>query len=216
MKRIVGYIRDFLAPPCCAYCSTFLHSSHEILCSLCNQSIQSITTSPFKITEKTQGKVFAISDYKDPLRSLVLAKHNRNRIASQQLGKLLWKQTDLKFAEFDYIVPLPLHWTRYAWRWFNQAEVMADEIAILSGKPVLHLIERSRRTVSQTGLSRKERKNNMQNAFVLKEKGNHLKGKTFLFIDDVMTTGTTLHAAIEVVRPLKIKNFLVGVACRVL
>lgn len=215
MSRLVNLIKDFFIPISCISCSKFLEDRDQFLCGFCSSLIKSISTLTLKLTEKVEAKVFAVSDYKDPMRAIVLAKHSRNRVAAQHLGVLLWESTDLKYTNFDYIVPLPLHWTRYAWRWYNQAEVMAEEIARLSNKPVLHLLKRSRRTISQTGLSRKERKTNMEDAFSLTEDSLYVQDKTVLFIDDVMTTGTTIRSALKATRSLKIKNFLIGVACRV-
>ncbi|MGK3945895.1 hypothetical protein ABK046_47060, partial [Streptomyces caeruleatus] len=85
--------------------------------------------------------MFAISDYEYPLRSLVQAKQYGNRCASRQLGQLLWEHTPLTQIQFDIIVPIPLHWTRYAWRGFNQSEEMARVVSEYSGKPVVKLLQ---------------------------------------------------------------------------
>jgi competence protein ComFC len=145
-----------------------------------------------------------------------LAKHYGNRLAAKQIGRLMWERTDLRFADFDIIVPVPLHWTRYAWRWFNQAEVIAQELSIKSGKPVVHLLKRVKLTQYQTGLTRHKRLTNLNGAFELTDQAKQFEDKKILLIDDVMTTGTTLHRCFRAIIKMQPKSLKAGVACRTL
>jgi ComF family protein len=193
-----------------------LESDSEILCNVCLGLIQPIVTCPIKITDSYDVTVFAIGLYKDPLKQLVVAKHHRNRLAAQDLGHLLWILSDLKYAEFDYIVPLPLHWSRYAFRWYNQAEEIAQVISRYSGKPVVHLLARNKKTVFQSGLSREERMLNVKNVFTVKNKDTKYVDASILLIDDVLTTGATIKAAVKALKILQAKKIIVGVGCRVI
>jgi len=98
-------------------------------------------------------------------------------------------------AEADALAPVPLHFTRSWRRQFNQAAVLAREIARHCGKPVeFGLIERARRTRSQVGLSRAERAQNLQGAFRCPPSAA-LAGRRIVLIDDVLTSGATANAA---------------------
>jgi len=174
-----------------------------------------VVTQELTITKKYLAKVYAVGHYKDPLRSLIMAKHSGNRLASKQQGQLLWERTDIRFADFDVIVPVPLHWTRHAKRWFNQAEVMAQYISAQSGKPVAHLLKRTKRTKLQAGLTKQERHKNIEDAFTLTKDAHNYKGKKILLIDDVMTTGTTLHACSRRLISLAPSQLCIGVVSRV-
>jgi competence protein ComFC len=143
-----------------------------------------------------------------------LAKQYSNRLASKYLGQLIWQKTDIHMLDFDYIVPVPLHWTRYAWRWFNQAEVIAQELSKESGKPVVHLLKRNRNTGYQAGLSREKRLKNLFQAFALTKEAHHYKGKKILLVDDVMTTGTTLKTCARELIKIDPKEIFIAVACR--
>lgn len=215
LKKIISSIRSLLLPAFCAYCRNFLEED-QVLCDRCLARLRPIVSMPVRITKKKELHVFAISDYEYPLRSLVQAKQYGNRCASRQLGRLVWDHTPLRHMKFDIIVPIPLHWTRYAWRGFNQAEEMARVIAAASGKPMVHLLKRSKRTQLQAGLSRDERSGNVQNVFSLTETSFQYQGASVLFIDDVMTTGSTLIAACKAVSLLKIRSLSAAVACRVI
>lgn len=209
-KKIVFQL---IAPAFCVHCYTFL-SEDLFLCNSCQTSIIPIVTRDLFITDAYQAKVFAISNYKEPLRSLTLAKQYGNRLASKQLGQLLWQKTDLHAVDFDCIVPVPLHWTRYAWRWFNQADVIAQELSKASGKPVIHLLKRNRNTGYQAGLSREKRLKNLCQAFTLLDQTKAYKGKKILLVDDVMTTGTTLKTCARELIKVAPEKIFIAVACR--
>lgn len=208
-------IKQFLSPHACLYCKKFFQGP-ALLCFECDQLIIPIATKKLPITQKYSATVFAISDYQDPIRSLIMAKHGRNRVVSLQLGQLLWDYTDLKYVDFDIIVPVPLHWTRYAWRWFNQAQVMAQQLSLLSGKPVVQLLKRPKKTPSQAKLNRAKRLINLENAFQLTKNYQEYTYKKILLIDDVMTTGTTLKACSKVLLAVRPLHIFIGVGCRTL
>lgn len=208
-------VKTFLSPHACVYCKKFFSGS-ALLCCQCEQLIVPIATKKLPITQNYSATVFAISDYQDPIRSLIMAKHSRNRVVSMQLGQLLWDYTDLQYVDFDIIVPVPLHWTRYAWRWFNQAEVMAQALSRLSGKPVVNVLQRVKRTPSQATLNRAQRLTNLDDAFELVKNYQEYRHKKILLVDDVMTTGTTLKACSKLLLKIRPLTLLVGVGCRTL
>lgn len=204
-----------LAPPLCAYCRIFLRE-RTILCDRCSMLIKPITSGSIEVTSVYTLRVFAISDYKDPIKSLILAKSSFNIIASKHLGNLLWDLTHVTSLDFDFIVPIPLHWTRFAKRGFNQAEEMAKVLAEKSGKPLAHLLQRSKRTPFQSKVPVTERIGNVADAFTLRTSNKSLyTGKHLLLVDDLSTTGSTLkYAARELVR-LKPASITAVVAARV-
>jgi competence protein ComFC len=96
--------------------------------------------------------------------------------------------------EVDLIVPVPLHPKRQRERTFNQAAVLARDLARLLALPYReHALSRVRYTPPQVGLSDAERLLNIRQAFVGRQELN--AGKRILLIDDVMTTGATVAGA---------------------
>lgn len=104
-----------------------------------------------------------------------------------------------EIARADWVLPLPLAPGRLAERGFNQALLLARALA--RDKADAGLLLRLRETVSQTALGRKQRRANVRDAFGIEPlRADALRGKAVLLVDDVMTSGASLHAAAEVVR----------------
>lgn len=95
------------------------------------------------------------------------------------------------------IVPVPLHWTRFVQRGFNQADLICQGISAELGVPVVRALRRVRRTRQQARLTRKERILNLTGAFSPTD-STKCEKRAILIIDDVLTTGTTLATAASV------------------
>ena len=73
------------------------------------------------------------------------------------------------FSDVRLVVPVPLHWTRRRKRGYNQAEVIAREIAAALRAPMdARLLLRRRRTRTQTRLSVAEKAANVGGAFAVR------------------------------------------------
>jgi len=96
-------------------------------------------------------------------------------------------------AQYDAVVPVPLHWRKRWSRGFNQSELLARLIARKRGIPVWNALRRKRATAIQAGLANAGRRRNVAGAFAVRG-GHALAGKRILLIDDVMTTGATAGA----------------------
>lgn len=94
---------------------------------------------------------------------------------------------------YDIIVPVPMFGPKKLRRGYNQAELLAKELASLTGKPcVPQCLRRIRDTAPMSGLSRGERKENIKN-MLQAERPKIIRGKNILLVDDVFTTGSTVN-----------------------
>ena len=95
------------------------------------------------------------------------------------------------------LVPVPLHPNRLRERGFNQAELLAREVARALDAPLAtDLLKRAVDTSSQVDTeTRADRQRNVRDAFA---STTPLNGETIVLVDDVTTTGATLSAAAQV------------------
>jgi ComF family protein len=96
----------------------------------------------------------------------------------------------------DVVVPVPLSRLRLLSRRFNQAGILAQELSRRTGLAVdAHLLQRSRFTKTQVGLTHDQRRRNLAGAFrVRRNRQAALEGRNVLLVDDVITTGATVEA----------------------
>jgi ComF family protein len=100
----------------------------------------------------------------------------------------------------DVLMPVPLHPQRLREREYNQSLLLAHGLSQHLQIPLLlSCLRRIRPTVPQTSLSKKERLTNLRRAFAVKDV-SRITGKRILLIDDVFTTGTTLHECAKTLR----------------
>ena len=118
------------------------------------------------------------------------------RFFAAQLGKNMAGAAH--FADIDTVIPVPLHWWRKWNRGYNQAAVIAMELArALQAQFRDDVLVRVRRTRSQTSLSARERLHNVEGVFQLR---HAVPAQHVLLVDDTFTTGATLCACYYAVR----------------
>jgi ComF family protein len=104
-----------------------------------------------------------------------------------------------EIARADLVLPMPLARGRLAERGFNQALLLARQLAGPKVQPLLLL--RLRETGSQAALDRAARQRNVDGAFGVEPlRALELRGRQVVLVDDVMTSGASLHAAAKAVR----------------
>ena len=89
-------------------------------------------------------------------------------------------------------MPVPLHPKRKRKRGFNQAQVIAQEIARLKGiKLIKKSLAKIKNTPAQTSLDREHREGNVKEVFKVRRE-KEIQGKVVMLVDDVYTTGATI------------------------
>jgi ComF family protein len=137
-------------------------------------------------------KAVAPFNFCDSIVSLVYRlKYGAETYLSKYMAYFMTQEIVKNKITFDTIIPVPLSDKRLKLRGFNQAELLAKDIAnnlnvICDSDSLI----RTRDTLTQTHLSKLERKDNLKQAFKVADK-NKIKGKKILLVDDIFTTGAT-------------------------
>jgi ComF family protein len=138
--------------------------------------------------------------YDDFSKRLVLGfKHGDRTHLVPTLATWMRRAADEFWHDVDCIVPVPLHRWRLYKRRFNQAAMLAHNLATTGGKTYIpDVLRRSRATPPQGRMNRKDREDNVKGAFAIHPKHKAtLKDKNILLVDDVLTTGATVGACAQ-------------------
>jgi len=97
---------------------------------------------------------------------------------------------------------VPVHRERDLERGFDQAALLGRRLAEAAGLPFVPLLERVQRGRRQSGLAAADRADNVRDAFRLRDRTADKAGRVdaVLLVDDVYTTGETLHACATALR----------------
>ena len=211
---------DLLMPRECLVCGRELSSKEEFLCIWCasdvpltyyweqphNPMADKLNAALEKLDPGTRQYSFAAAlmfyHEDNPYKRIPQAlKYQYNipagRYFAHNLGERLAKAP--QFQDVDAVIPIPLHWFRKLRRGYNQAEILASEIARSLGATLLpKAVSRHRRTVSQTTLAADDRLKNVSGVFHTRES---LAGcRHIAVVDDTFTTGATLAACMTAIR----------------
>jgi ComF family protein len=219
-SRVWGAICDILFPSFCLVCEE--DTDGEPLCERCLSSIQVIERGFCQLCGKplerkrrshvcaecvrkplALSRVRAWARFTHPLDKLVYAfKYSRfSRLSgffSRRLALLV--QGDALLSTADAVVPIPLHPAKAWWRGYNQSRLLAEAISRDTGIQMKDCLKRRRMTRTQTRLSPTARRRNVHGAFALKPRTTPpaIEGQRLILLDDVITSGSTLDAAAEV------------------
>lgn len=145
-------------------------------------------------------QTWSLFPYQSPLReAIILFKYRGKRSLSKSFLQVMIPALPA-LPTIDVLIPIPLHPQRLREREYNQSLLLAHGLSQHLQIPLLlSCLLRVKQTVPQTSLSKKERLTNLHRAFAV-ENVSRIKGQRILLIDDVFTTGTTLHECAKVLR----------------
>lgn len=209
-------LADLIVPPTCISCRKPL-AVHDALCAKCWRSIKFIRPPlcdrlgiplPFDVGGRAVSaqaeanppdydRARAVAHYDGVLRDLIHRfKYGDSHIGRRLLGRWLAEAGAELLREADVVVPVPLDRWRLLKRRFNQAAILSRELHRLTGidwDPLI--LQRTKRTASQVGLTHDQRRRNVQGAFAVDaERAAAVQGRAIVLVDDVITTGATAEA----------------------
>jgi len=228
---------DLVFPPRCPLCGEAL-SAQDGLCGACWNQLaipgapacgkcgrpfadgvaDGATCAPCLASPPRHDGIAAATLYNAASRKLVLAFKHGNRIAlSGLMARLIDARLGMVGAEW-LVVPVPLHRSRLWRRGFNQAAVLAAEIAKRRGaRLVVDGLVRRKATPSLGGLGRKARARALTGAIGVRDRRKGiLAGANVVLVDDVLTSGATSDACVAALKRAGAASVVVACFARVL
>jgi ComF family protein len=223
--------------PVCQECLYAMQPMTGGLCAVCGERVPS----PFAAAQNDEKKeircglckrieppftrAMAYGSYEGALRDLIhLLKYESMRPAANVLGRMLAEVIAALQPSFGsdsiLVIPVPLYRGKLRHREFNHAELIARMAMKLNserGRLLLlpGLLVRKRETVSQTGLTRHQRRENVRGAFALTDTVA-VKAREVLLVDDVYTTGATVSECARVLHRAGASKVWVATVARTL
>ena len=208
----------------CAACWSELAIPGEPACTLCQRPFggaaveRGAICAPCLATPPRHDGIAAGTLYTDGSRKLVLAfKHGRRIALAPMLARLIAARLPLLEGPW-LVVPVPLHRWRLWRRGFNQAALLARELARHPNCTLLvDGLVRRKQTPMLGGLGRKARARALSGALAVSPRRKEaLRGANVILVDDVLTSGATSDACTRVLKRAGANKVIVACFSRVL
>ncbi|HEX2874142.1 MAG TPA: phosphoribosyltransferase family protein [Polyangiaceae bacterium] len=188
LARAISRLLDTLSPPSCAACDA---PSAASFCPSCG------TPEPLPAPQTIHGLPLLVASHYAPPLSTAITRFkyaDRPELARRLAPLLLPGLRQLRLPADATLVPVPLHAGRLATRGYNQAALLAQELARqCPWRCEPRFLLRTRATERQVGKAREERLTNALGAFVRSRSGP----AQVVLVDDVVTTGSTVRACAQ-------------------
>lgn len=224
MEKLINFFKDLIAPKKCYSCSKEWHFLcekcldeiwfFEQICPVCKQYSKDYEVHFYcKNDFVYYDKVIILTHYKNKIIKKLIksAKFYHRRDILEDLSYYLWNKffSHIEEKKQDLIlIPTPMYFWKKLSRWYNQSEILVKNLSEkFDIEYDLELITKIRKTKQQSHLSKIERLENLAWAFELdKEKIKKYKDKTFIIVDDVVSTWTTLNEISKLLRKNWVKK----------
>lgn len=188
--------REICTPTVCCHCQ----QSGDFLCSNCYEQIIFSWQNQHYLSHGSNqpqlSSVYTLGAFSGPIKSMVIKlKYQGVRELAAIIAHLMYHTMVL--PQVDIIVPVPAHQNRLQQRGFNQAQLIAGQLALLTQTQCVGLLARTKSLTPQAQTPDKsERQVRQQHSMDLNQKGKKFFNTTSissaLVVDDVFTTGATL------------------------
>lgn len=205
--KVKDYFLDLIFPKFCVACL----ADGNFLCHACQKQITWVKTQVCASCNKLslQGKYCRECRPKHTLKGIIVAAHYEKGPIREAIHNFKYNNI-LELGDFfvfqmaetlkenlspnkNFIIaPVPMHWLGKSRRGYNQAEILAREIAKNLGLACNDILRKKKGTKRQVELESRERLKNLENIFAVK-KDIDLQDKKIILVDDIATTGTTMN-----------------------
>ena len=197
-------IKELLLPRLCPVCGKLMMETEDVVCAFCAIGLpryriaghedNNLLRLVWDRADVRRATTFLAYNHHSPYHNLIIEfKYHGMSDLAIKLGR--WAATEAQsqnfWSDIDALVPVPLTWRKRWRRGYNQSEMLARGMSEVTGLPVLNLLRRTKNRTSQTKLKGEARIKNAEGIYKASVP-DEWRGKRFVMVDDVMTTGSTL------------------------
>ena len=204
MRWFFGALYDFLFPPLpiCAFCGA-AKASAESDCAACKPEWDKLTLPGL------QKKPFACFAYDGVVKTAIWQyKYSRLEDMAEFMAGHMAEMLKRQKVNADVVSYVPLHKSKRKKRGFDQTRLLAEALASEMGLPAIKTLRRIKRTQTQAKLTAENRKQNVKNAFICDANTLTDKKSVIILLDDVLTTGATMDAAVTALNSAGFKHIV--------
>ena len=195
MRNIADAFLDLLFPPKCAFCGALMEYAGGGVCPRCESAL------PFRpddqVLREINGLPAAVTFYYDrPVSDGIKAlKFRKTPWRAKIFGRYLAQTAGERLGgRFDEVTFVPVSLRRNYERGFDQARLLADEMAKMWNLRAGSTVKKCRNNRRQSSLTAsEERQENVKDVYRV-PLPEQVAGRRFLLVDDVLTTGSTISA----------------------
>lgn len=187
-------------------------SAHQ--CTLCSRELRMIEDGP--LCKDCSGKnlyfdkVISVVKYDQNIKKLIYKyKYSGHTYLGRTMGELMGKKFLTETNREYIIIPVPLYKSKEIERGFNQSYLLAKYVGRETSIPLeKDSLIRVKNTKVMHSLSKKEREENVENAFKVAHSGV-IKDKNIILVDDIFTTGSTVNACSKILKQSGAKSVII-------
>jgi len=191
-------VLDLLFPSKCPFCGVLLEKG-ALLCPECQRSLPWLGGAAKRELELTAGCWSALR-YEGAVREAIHGyKFHGHRARGVPFGTLVAQCVADNRLEFDLVSWPSLSKGRLRKRGYDQAQLLAREVALAAGRPLLRTLDKEDRPAQSEQEGIEARRANLLGAYT-PCCPEEVRDKTVLLVDDVVTTGSTLSECAKTLR----------------
>jgi competence protein ComFC len=182
----------------CQNCQSQVQLLQEFVCEICGKKLATPGTCPdCRANPPPYTALRSWAVYGGPVRKAILSlKYKGDITLGEILSRPLIELVEELGWNLDVLTPVPIGLARKKRRGYNQASILALPLALgcaVNYQP--RALVKVHNTPSQVGLTAAQRKENVRQAF--QARPQFVRGKNVLVVDEVTTSGATMHACAE-------------------
>ena len=203
---MLEYILELVYPTVCTFCGVICKGG---ICKKCEINLKEYEINLIRKNDEYYTKSMHIYRYEGVIRNKIIDyKFNNKAYLYKTFLELILKNKKVCgfLKNYDIIIPVPIHKKRKLKRGYNQTELIARFVAKNTHlKLEKNVLLKKNNVEMQSSLSKERRKQNVKNAFYIKN-AERIRNKSVLIFDDIYTTGSTVLECAKVLSNENVKQ----------